>query len=931
MTVRIPVDAPTGPATLTLSLASGASASFAITLTQYAPVLISAVSGAFLSPTHPNGLLVTPAYPAAPGEAIAVAAMGLGPASIPLGTFTAAPSGATLAITPSVSLGGAPASVASASLIPGQYGIDQIVFTVPASTPAGTASLTLSIGGFTSNSLSLPVGPAPATPTITSVLDPVLSGATFCASALAVVSGINFGSNPQVTVAGEPAIVLTPPSGNNQILVQLPNDLNSSAPTSTVDLTVTAGGKTSAPVTLALQPAAPIIYSVEAGGALAPSHQNTGAPVTTTNPALPGESIVLFAINFGPVDSSGAISFPLSWFLQSQTPYTADSVSPVPGHPGLYQLIIHIPQGTPTGNPLFWIQLGSAGHGGQSNFIDLPTALTLATPSITSLANNYSYTVPGLPGYGIARGAIFDIFGSNLAGSRTGLLNVPLQTTVAGTSITITVNGVTTRAPIYFASPNQIAAILPSATPAGDGTLTVTTAAGSGSAPIHTVQSAFGILTLNGAGTGPAAALDINFNYLGFTNALNPGDYVILWGTGVGPAPGDETVTQSPANLDSVPFSVEIGGLPAQLVYHGRSTFPGLDQIVAIVPSGVTPGCWVSVVARSGGAGETVSNFATLPIAASGRTCSDPAMGLSATQIRTLLSQPSFTIGILDLQKQINMQFGAPGADNESDSATAAFLRLRTADFTTAALGPSIGSCLVTGAPTGSSSMWGVIPAAWLDAGASISISGAAGSATIQQQTNPGLYGTGNFGSFLNPAGLLAYQNNVGAYTGALDSAGSAPLIPDSGGGQFTFSNTSSGTDVPSFQASLFVPGTFPTWPQGKQLSQGAISLTSAPTLTWSNGDPDSFFLISGRAASTGSSPVIVEFTCATPASAGQFRIPDAVLRSLVSAPLNFANPAYVGVLQIAQASFARPINLPNIDFATIQLILSDTIVVSWR
>jgi hypothetical protein len=33
------------------------------------------------------------------------------------------------------------------------------------------------------------------------------------------------------------------------------------------------------------------------------------------------------------------------------------------------------------------------------------------TPTVSGLLNNYSYTLPGLPNYGIAQGSIFDIFG----------------------------------------------------------------------------------------------------------------------------------------------------------------------------------------------------------------------------------------------------------------------------------------------------------------------------------------------------------------------------------------------------------------------------------------------------------------------------------------------------------------------------------------
>jgi len=231
------------------------------------------------------------------------------------------------------------------------------------------------------------------------------------------------------------------------------------------------------------------------------------------------------------------------------------------------------------------------------------------TPSVGGLLNNYSFTLPGLPNYGIARGSIFDIFGTDLASVTTPLQNPPLQTNLSGVSISVTVNGNTTAPLIYFLSPTQIAAILPSATPAGDGTLTVTTGAGT-STPfaIHVVESAFGLLT-NNNGSGPVAGYNANNNYLSmsYTAAANPNDILELWGTGLGPVADDGIAVEV-----SDPIEVDIGGVPATVLYHGRSGYAGLDQINVKVPTGVT-GCNLSVVVVTG---NFVSNFGTLAVAA---------------------------------------------------------------------------------------------------------------------------------------------------------------------------------------------------------------------------------------------------------------------------------------------------------------------------
>jgi hypothetical protein len=79
-------------------------------------------------------------------------------------------------------------------------------------------------------------------------------------------------------------------------------------------------------------------------------------------------------------------------------------------------------------------------------------AVSLAQqPVITGLLNNYSFVQPGLPHYGIAQGAIFDIFGLNLSSRFTSLQSVPLPTTLNGVSASVTVNGVTALI-LYFVS-----------------------------------------------------------------------------------------------------------------------------------------------------------------------------------------------------------------------------------------------------------------------------------------------------------------------------------------------------------------------------------------------------------------------------------------------------------------------------------------------
>ena len=263
---------------------------------------------------------------------------------------------------------------------------------------------------------------------------------------------------------------------------------------------------------------------------------------------------------------------------------------------------------------------------------------TVPTPTITNVLNNYSSILPGLPNYGISPGAIFVIYGSNLSTQPA----TPLQSsaspglpkTLNGTSVSVTVKGTTATPVIYYTSPTQVAAVLPSTTPVGTGTITVTSGTQtSAAAPIQVVQSAFGLDTLLGTGTGPGVVEDANFNVLLPSASATPGQSIILWGSGIGAdtANDDNTYPQKQDDLTSaLGLKVYIGGIQANVAYAGRSQYPGLDQINVTVPNNVALGCGVSVVVTAGTPLIT-SNVATIPVAASRGACSDPNIGISGT------------------------------------------------------------------------------------------------------------------------------------------------------------------------------------------------------------------------------------------------------------------------------------------------------------
>ena len=496
-------------------------------------------------------------------------------------------------------------------------------------------------------------------------------------------------------------------------------------------------------------------------------------------------------------------------------------------------------------------------------------------PSITGLQNNYSYTLPGSPNYGLAPGCLFIVTGSNLASTQNGLQTFFLPTSLNGVSVSVTVGGTTTHAPLYYAYPTQLGIVLPSATPVGTGTLTVTNNGQSGNTSIQVIQSAFGILTLNNAGSGRAAAFDLNSNLLSSTNSVNPGGYVTLWGSGVGadPANTDETIyPQKQDNLTNIPIEVDIGGVAGNVVYRGRSQFPGVDQIDVQLPTTVPTGCYVSVVVRSG---NELGNTASIPVAASGNECTDTITGFALSYQETVNNNATMptivTLGAAEqqaLSRTVPTNVGAllfeqdnqPNVPNilgfsipTENIAEADFLRFSPGDFN-ASFSPfllSLGSCMVTPVTNAN-------PTA-LDPGTGLTVSGGGSSSSFHAE-QAGQYLTG-----VNPAS------------------------------SYTFAGTG-GNDVGAFSAQVTVPSPALVWNEMSSLT--SVVRSQGVTVTWSGGAPNTAVVIAGNSAAVlGNVNISRSFFCLAPVAAQKFSVPASILLSLPATPtFPIASQAYLGV-----------------------------------
>ena len=510
-------------------------------------------------------------------------------------------------------------------------------------------------------------------------------------------------------------------------------------------------------------------------------------------------------------------------------------------------------------------------------------------PPIAAIENNYGYRYfqPVLQTYGIARGSIFAVYGFFSAES-TVSQDPPLQRSLAGVTIEVTVGGVTTQAIPYFVSSSEIIAILPSETPVGTGTITVTSGGLTASAPIHVVESAFGLMATDDLPVENAVAQNDSEGgeTLRATNAANPGERITLFGSGLGPVSGDETQYQVPTDLTNIPAQVDVGGVSATVTFHGRTVYPGLDQIQVIVPAGVS-GCNVSVVVTAGG---LPSNFAKIPVAPSGRICSDDPVLAPVTmdERENLASLANVDIGSISLTNvtpvavpslapppgwppppdisipppvtEIPPARAATSAPS-ADSAYATFQKYTAQGYASSGFlqQASMGSCLIlNGVP-----LTGWTSFTPLDAGPQIDINGPFGSVAL---TAPRFYDQ----FYAEHASTLP------------------PIIPPAGG-NFTFENGSGGSWVGPFTASVsedFKPPLM--WTNREEIR--TVQRDRGQLITWAGGVDGSFVEISGYSFADEPSPArngansYMYFTCSAPVSAGRFMVPSAVLESLPSA-----------------------------------------------
>src|SRR6516164_4749782 len=297
----------------------------------------------------------------------------------------------------------------------------------------------------------------------------------------------------------------------------------------------------------------------------------------------------------------------------------------------------------------------------------IAASIATAAPVIQFVQN----AAGNIPFRSLALGGIFVIKGTGLGPANISFDSKPFQnTSLSGTSIAITAaNGTTVNALMYYTSDSQVAALLPSNTPPGRGTFTVTYNGQTSAPQNHNIEmSSVGIFSIDSSGGGPAIVTYPDYSLVspvkaancGGPNttcgAANPGDVLIIWATGLGPVSGgsDSSGAGLGQNMPTVPLTLYLGGVPITPSYQGRSgCCIGEDQIVFTVPNNVPTGCAVPLVIQIGTTAGTISNSTVMPVATGSRNCTLNAALASVNVEQAVMAGP-VSFGNVKLHHDLN-------------------------------------------------------------------------------------------------------------------------------------------------------------------------------------------------------------------------------------------------------------------------------------
>jgi len=355
--------------------------------------------------------------------------------------------------------------------------------------------------------------------------------------------------------------------------------------------TIQVGTSPAFPVTLSQY--APALFSADSSGQgiVAAQRLVSGSLVSASAPALPGDTLALFATGLGAINANSQPN-PLPTVTvggQSVTVIFAGAISPA-----LYQVNLQLPGTTPAGNLPVVLSIGGA----SSQSLTLPVgALTGVT--ITNVENGGSF----LPGF--SQGSWTTITGANLSGTSRVWTGADFNGSKLPTQldqVSVAIDG--KPAYVYYISPTQINVLAPADTALGPVPVQVTYA-GKSSNVLNGTEAAFSpsLFMFSPLSQKYVAAVRLDGQYIGPANLYpgtttptppwptvlaKAGETLLLFGTGFGPTNPttdfSQTLSGAPPTANAV--TATIGGVAATVLGStGYLVYPGEYQFNIVVPS----------------------------------------------------------------------------------------------------------------------------------------------------------------------------------------------------------------------------------------------------------------------------------------------------------------------------------------------------------
>jgi uncharacterized protein (TIGR03437 family) len=324
-----------------------------------------------------------------------------------------------------------------------------------------------------------------------------------------------------------------------------------------------------------------------------------GSPVTSSNPAAPGEMLYTYATGLGlpsiPADSisdiatgvkypQGPNTVPAEFVSSIAGGMTADVISATlaPGMVGTFYVLLHLNAGLPT-NPATPLTIAQDVY--VSNVVTFPVVNPSDSSSTSSVPANAPTASAAITLGAFVNGAsllqnsaapntIMTVFGS-FPGCNSGAQAA--------------INGIP--APVFFSSPAQINLALPdglgTAVPAS---ATISCAGlSSQAAGLPLANFAPAIFTSTQNGQGQAAIINQDSS---IETPSPVGSVIEVYGTGFGSMiQGSDSLMHT-----ALPVTAFIGGVPATVLYAGEAPFwAGLQQINVQIPANAPSGAAVSL------------------------------------------------------------------------------------------------------------------------------------------------------------------------------------------------------------------------------------------------------------------------------------------------------------------------------------------------